>query len=180
VTFDLTGGDNSPNDGGPGTSGEEPVSLDEEDKRLVRAVQSGLPVEPEPYAALAGEVGRPVEEVLNRLDEWLDCGVIRRMGVIANHRKLGYDANGMAVFNVSEERADEIGPTVASHPQVTHCYRRPRLPDWPYTLFAMIHDDTRQAVVEHADELAEELDIEDHDVLFSTEEFKKSSGQYFD
>ena len=179
VTFDLTGGDNSPDPDESAQHPSEAVSLSEEDKQLVRAVQAGLVVEEEPYAALAEELERPVGEVLKRLREWLERGVIRRMGAIANHRKLGYNANGMAVFQVSEAKADEIGPRLASYPQVTHCYRRPPLPDWNYTLFAMIHDDTREAVVEHAARIAEELNIDDHEVLFSTEQFKKTSGQYF-
>ena len=58
--------------------------------------------------------------------------------------------------------------------------RRPRLPDWPYDVFAMIHDDTRAEVRKHAERIADELDIDEYDVLFSTEQFKKTSGQYFD
>ena len=180
VTFDLTGGDHSSGDNSSSGRDGEAVVLSEEDKELVRAVQAGLSVEEEPYAVLAAQLDRSLDEVLARLNEWLESGVIRRMGAVANHRKLGYDANGMAVFRVSPETADELGPRLASYPQVTHCYRRPTLPDWPYTLFGMIHDDTEQAVREHAAHIADELGIDEYDVLFSTEQFKKTSGQYFE
>ncbi len=53
-------------------------------------------------------------------------GVIKRLGVVVRHRELGYRANAMVVWDVPDERVDEVGRTLAALPFVTLCYRRPR------------------------------------------------------
>ena len=71
-------------------------------------------------------------EALEQARAWKAQGVMRRFGVIVAHRKLGFRANGMAVFRVPEELADAAGERLAEQEEVSHCYRRPRMPDWPY------------------------------------------------
>ena len=100
-----------------------------------------------PYDAIGGELGIAGEEVIVRLQRMLDIGVIRRIGAVPNHYAIGYTANGMSVWDVADERIDELGARVGALAFVTHCYRRPRrLPDWPYNLFAMVHSQTREEV----------------------------------
>jgi DNA-binding Lrp family transcriptional regulator len=107
----------------------------------------------------------------------LDAGVIRRIGVVPNHYAIGYTANGMSVWNVDDDRVDELGAAVGAFDFVTHCYRRPRqLPDWPYNLFAMVHGRDRQEVARQTERIAALLGdaCRDHDVLYSSRILKKS------
>ncbi len=114
------------------------------DDALVRSLQGGLPLVPSPYARIAATIGITEEEVLSRLQAMLDDGRIRRIGAVPNHYALGYKANAMTVWDVSDEAVDAAGREVGALPFVTHCYRRPRrLPDWPYNLFAMVHGRSR-------------------------------------
>jgi DNA-binding Lrp family transcriptional regulator len=72
---------------------------------------------------------------------------------------------------------DELGTRVGALAFVSHCYRRPRvLPDWPYSLFAMVHAPTRLEVVERAEEIATLLGdgVRARDILFSTKILKKT------
>ena len=86
------------------------------------------------------ELGLAPEEVMRRLRRMLASGVIRRIGAVPNHYRLGWTENGMSVWDVEEARLRELGPKVGALPFVTHCYRRPRRPPlWPYNLFAMVH-----------------------------------------
>ena len=107
----------------------------------------------------------------------LDLGVIRRIGAVPNHYALGYTANGMSVWDVADERIDDLGARVGALEFVTHCYRRPRrLPDWPYNLFAMVHGKTRDEVLAQVAGIAALLgaDCRAYDVLFSTAILKKT------
>ncbi len=114
--------------------------MDECDWRLVAALEMGLSLTPEPYHALARHCGLPLAETLRRLKQWRKNGVIRRFGVILHHRPFGYSHNAMCVWNVPDARVDTVGMRLASLPNVTLCYRRPRrLPNWQYNLFAMVH-----------------------------------------
>lgn len=156
-----------------------PVALDDEQKHLTRLLQGGLAVEAELFARVAEEVGWSVGEVLRQVHDWLDSGVIRRFGAVVDHQRLGFRANGMAVFNVLPERIDAIGRRLAERPEITHCYRRPPLPDFPYNLYAMVHGCTEDEVLALVSGMAEEHNLTDHDVLFSVTEFKKAPMRYF-
>lgn len=151
--------------------------LDAEDRRLVLATQAGLPRVPEPYQALAAELGLEAEEVIGRLRRLLGLGVIRRIGAVPNHYALGYSANGMSVWDVDDLRVDALGQAVGRLPFVTHCYRRPRhRPAWPYNLFAMVHGRSREEVEEKVALIAGLLGAEARagEVLYSSRILKKT------
>ena len=153
------------------------TALDEIDRRIVLATQSGLPLEPQPYHAVARQVGIPAEEVMARMMRMLESGVIRRIGVVPNHYALGYKANGMTVWDVPDERVDELGAKIGALDFVSHCYCRPRhLPDWNYNFFAMVHGHDRGEVGELVRRIAELIGDADrgHEILYSTRILKKT------
>ena len=155
----------------------ELTGLDLTDRALVRATQDGLPLVPRPYHAIAEQLGLDVEDVKARLTTLLAGGVIRRIGAVPNHYALGYTANGMTVWDVVDDRVDELGQQVGRLEFVSHCYRRPRrLPEWPYNLFAMVHGRSRDEVERKMAVIAEHLGTacRAHDVLYSTRILKKT------
>lgn len=147
------------------------------DRRLIVATQSGLPLVPRPYQQIAEQLGISAEEVMARLNAMLQRGVIRRIGAVPNHYAIGYTANGMSVWDVPDERIDELGERIGGLAFVTHCYHRPRkLPEWPYNLFAMVHGSSRDEVLTKVREIESLLgrDCSTYDVLFSTQILKKT------
>ena len=151
--------------------------MDDTDRRLIVATQGGLPLVPRPYDALAERIGIPAGEVMERLQRMLAAGVIRRIGAVPNHYALGYTANGMSVWDVADERADELGGRIGTLDFVSHCYLRPRYPpEWPYNLFAMVHGRDRDEVELQARQIAELLGdaCRGHEILYSTRILKKT------
>lgn len=151
--------------------------LDATDRRIVVATQGGLPLEPEPYAAVARAVGVEPPEVIRRLRRMLDTGVIRRIGAVPNHYALGFRANAMSVWDVDDARVDELGARVGALEFVSHCYRRPRvLPAWRYNLFAMVHGRDRGEVGTKVEAIATMLGAacRAREVLYSTRILKKT------
>ena len=152
-------------------------ALDATDRRMIRATQGGLPLRRDPYGALAAELGLEEGEVMERLRRMLVRGVIRRIGAVPNHYKLGIVANGMSVWDVDDGVIESVGATVGALPFVTHCYQRPRrLPLWPYNLFAMVHGRNRTEVTEQVKRIAGIVGAaaRAHDVLYSTRILKKT------
>jgi DNA-binding Lrp family transcriptional regulator len=147
------------------------------DRRIVLATQAGLPLDARPYHWLAAELGVEADLLMSRFRAMLDDGRIRRIGVVPNHYRLGYTANGMSVWDVSDEDIKVIGEKVGELDIVSHCYQRPRrLPDWPYNLFAMVHGHSQEEVRRKVEEIAQLLGdkVRQHDVLFSTRILKKT------
>jgi DNA-binding Lrp family transcriptional regulator len=150
--------------------------LSEEERQLLLAIQDGLPLVSEPYREVGKRLGMSEERVMELVRSMLAEGKIKRLGAVPNHYVLGIRANGMAVWDVPDDRVSEIGPRLGQMPEVTHCYRRPRHPpEWPYNLFAMVHGYTREEVLTSVERIARELGLEQHphDVIFSTRLLKK-------
>lgn len=157
------------------------VPLDAMDREIVAATQHGLPLTARPYHAVAERLGLSSEEVMSRLQRMQKSGVIRRIGAVPNHYALGYRANGMSVWDVPDERINELGDRVGALDCVSHCYHRPRiLPDWPYNLFAMVHGPDRESTGKMVRRIAALLgtDTRDHAVLYSTRILKKTGVRF--
>ncbi len=153
------------------------MPLDEIDRAIVRATQAGLPLVPRPYEAIGAMLGITGDVVRARLFAMLERGWIRRIGAVPNHYRLGYTANGMSVWDVDDERVDDLGEQIGRLPFVSHCYRRPRrLPEWRYNLFVMLHGRTRFDVEQLAERVAATLGdaCRAHDILYSTAILKKT------
>lgn len=157
------------------------MNMDEIDRKLVVATQSGLPLTPQPYHAVAEQLAITPEEVMTRMQRMLDNGVIRRIGVVPNHYALGYHANGMTVWDVADEHITMLGAKVGALDFVSHCYRRPRhLPDWTYNLFAMVHGHDRNEVSAKAEQIAALLGdaCNKHEILYSSRILKKTGLRF--
>ncbi|MGD9670538.1 MAG: Lrp/AsnC family transcriptional regulator [Hyphomicrobiaceae bacterium] len=144
--------------------------IDARDRRLLAALERGLMLVPHPYLALGDEVGLSEAQVIERIIGLIQTGIITRFGAIVRHRRLGYRANAMVVFDVDDARVDALGERFAREEFVTLCYRRPRRGvRWPYNLFCMIHGIERARVLEQAQHLARTggLDQSSLAVLFS-------------
>jgi len=153
------------------------MSLTEFDRELIAATQGGLPLVSRPYEALGAMLGVPGETVRQRLASMLAEGLVRRIGAVPNHYRLGFTANGMSVWDVDDAQVDALGARVATLEGVSHCYRRPRHgSDWPYNLFAMLHGRSRTEVQQQADRIEALLGnaCRAHDILYSTAILKKT------
>ncbi|HUF87184.1 MAG TPA: Lrp/AsnC family transcriptional regulator [Thermohalobaculum sp.] len=145
------------------------------DRAILAALSRGLALVAEPYAALARGLDRPEAEVIARIAALAEAGIISRLGVIVRHRRLGWRANAMVVWQVPEAEADAAGEALAAQPGVTLCYRRRPDPRWPYNLYCMIHARSRDeanATLERAAK-ATGLGALERRVLFSTRCFRQ-------
>jgi DNA-binding Lrp family transcriptional regulator len=122
-------------------------------------------------------VDAPPGQVIERMARMLATGVMRRLGAVPNHYRLGLRGNGMTVWDVPDDRAAELGAAVGALDFVSHCYLRPRHPGvWPYNLFGMVHGMDHAAVAAKAAQVAEVLGpaVRGHAVLLSSAVLKKT------
>jgi DNA-binding Lrp family transcriptional regulator len=150
------------------------------DRAVVRELQEGIKLVPRPFAPMARRLGMSEEALLAKARDFLASGVMRRYGAVLRHRRVGFAANGMVCWVVPENRSEKVGRLAATYSEVSHCYQRPpRLPDWPYTLFTMVHGRTKAEVEAVAESIAAASDIRDYVILYSIREYKKERVKYF-
>jgi DNA-binding Lrp family transcriptional regulator len=157
----------------------EPIELSEEDIETIRATQGAMPVVPEPYAPAAERLGVTQAEVLRRLESLRERGGLRRVAAILYHRRAGFSANGMGVWEVPEDQIFEVGKRMAAFRGVSHCYQRPTYADWPYSVFTMAHGRSKEECDAVLDAIAEDTGITGRATLYSSTEFKKVRMLYF-
>lgn len=154
---------------------------DHEKVALRSAIEKGLPTSLLPYQVIAQQLSLTEQQVIMQISLWQEEGLIRRFGLVIKHRKLGYDANAMVVWNIPNDDMDGVAQKLAKCAPVSLCYQRPRrLPDWPYNLFCMIHGTDRSLVLQQIDQITEQLSLESiqKDVLFSFKAYKQHGARY--
>lgn len=151
------------------------------DLKLIEVIQHGLPLVSRPYAEVAKDVGISEAEVIERIQNLKQQGIIKRMGVIVKHRQLGYKANAMIVWNIPDEIINTLGKQLSRFSFVTLCYQRPRRGEiWPYNLYCMIHGKNRETVLAQLAQLTENCQLEafKREILFSRQCYKQQGAIY--
>lgn len=154
----------------------------ERDKTFIQILQRDLPVTSRPFDVWAEEAGVPRDELLAEAETFTQRNYMRRFAAVLNHRRAGFGANGMAVWKVPEDELEALGPKMAAFSAVSHCYKRPTYPDWPYSIFTMVHARSKDLCEETIAAIAEDVGYPQPDqraVLYSTYEFKKIRLVYF-
>jgi len=151
----------------------------EQDKEFIRELQKDMEIIDRPFLNSATKLGLTEDELFEKMKYYESIGVMRRFAAILRHREVGFTANGMIVWNVSNDKISEVGSKLGAFPQVSHCYQRPTYPDWPYSVFSMIHCKSEEEAEEMAKIIQNQINIDDYKILFSTREFKKTRVEYF-
>jgi DNA-binding Lrp family transcriptional regulator len=153
--------------------------IDSVDKKVISLIQGDLPLNPEPFAVMAEEIGISEEEFLQRISDLKKRGVIRRFGATLRHQEAGFSSNAMVAWAVPDARIEKTGKVLARFREVTHCYQRKPQKDWQYNLYTMIHGSNPNECYRIAESMSRAVKIEDYLLLFSEKEFKKTSMEYF-
>jgi siroheme decarboxylase len=154
-------------------------ALTDQDIAVIRELQEDVPAIAEPYAPMASRLGWSTEQLFEAAAGLKRRGFLRRVAAIMYHRKAGFRSNAMGVWAVPDSRIAEVGPKMASFAAVSHCYQRPIYPDWPYSIFTMVHgrtDDDCKAILRA---IAESTEVDEYRELYSTREYKKVRLRYF-
>jgi DNA-binding Lrp family transcriptional regulator len=145
----------------------------------LRELQEDIALEPTPYSSMAARIGIDEAQLLEIANSFIDDGLARRFAAVMHHRQAGFVANAMSVWQVPEDRIEEVGSEMAGFAAVSHCYQRPTYPDWPYNLFGMLHARTKEECEVAAHAIEEQTGIHERRMLYSTKEYKKVRVRYY-
>jgi siroheme decarboxylase len=154
--------------------------FDEFDRAVIRATQGDLPLRTRPYAPAAAALRISEEQLLEHMRGMVERGLLRRVAAILFHRRAGFSANGMGVWQVPADRIADVGPRMAAFRGISHCYERPTYADWPFQIFTMAHGRSKAQCDAILDAIERDVGcVERRATLYSSTEFKKVRLQYF-
>lgn len=98
------------------------MNLGELERRLLNDYQRDFPLEPRPFARIAGDLGVSEDEVLATIARLGEDGVIGRVGAVVRPNTIG--ASTLAAMAVPADRLEEVAEVVSARPEVNHNYER--------------------------------------------------------
>ncbi len=114
--------------------------MDDTDRAIINEIQSDFPIHPRPFEVLGERLKLSWEEVLRRIQDLKEAGIIRRIGGNFSSARLQF-ASTLCAAKVPKEKLGEFVAVVNSYPGVTHNYLRKHeynvwftfiAPDMPY------------------------------------------------
>ncbi len=108
------------------TNGEDAnriEDMDDTDRRILNRIQSRFPITSRPFQTIAAELGLTEEEVVDRVVQLKETGVIRRIGANFVPGKLGF-VSTLCAARVPEQMIDRFAAAVNRFSGVTHNYLR--------------------------------------------------------
>jgi len=148
------------------------------DKKIIGLISQDIPLVKEPFRDIADKLGIGLAALIARIKTYKKNGLMRKFSAALNHRKIGFQYNAMAVWDIPNRTVDKAGKVIASFAQVSHCYQRKKSPDWNYNLYTMIHAKTKGECLAIARDISKKIACGDYRVLFSSKEYKKTPVKY--
>ena len=155
------------------------MDLSDFEKKVILALQRDLDITSRPFLELAQQLGASEEEFLAAVQSLVAKGYIRRFGATLRHQLSGYGANALVTWAVPPDEVRRVGQQLSQRQEVTHCYHRQPAPGWPYNLYTMLHGKDPRDIEDLAANLAQEVEIQTYEILFSDTKLKKTTMRYF-
>ncbi|MFK7837335.1 MAG: Lrp/AsnC family transcriptional regulator [Sulfitobacter sp.] len=99
------------------------MQLDDIDRAIINALQTGFPVGPRPFAVAAGRLGLAEDDLIARLGTMKEAGVITRFGPFLDAAAMG-GAFCLCAMEIPKEAFEEMTKAVNSFEEVAHNYAR--------------------------------------------------------
>jgi DNA-binding Lrp family transcriptional regulator len=152
--------------------------MNEIERKVVKAIQHGMPKSLTPYEDMAKEASVTTDELLGVLKVWAANKKLRRIGAIVNHFEVGLSAGMMTVWQVEPDRLDEVGQQLAEFDEVSHAYIRPSSDKWPYNFYTMVHGTSLEEVEETLRKMSDASGVKEYVGLDTIKELKKVPPTY--
>ena len=150
------------------------------EKKIISLLQTDIPVVKRPFNTMAKQIGITEDKFLSVLKNLDKKGMIRRFGATLKHQNSGFKANAMVAWKVDEKIIENVGNIMTSFHEITHCYRRNPAPGWKYNLYTMVHASSEKECYALVKKISKTVEQYDYELLFSRQELKKTSMQYFE
>ena len=125
------------------------MMLSELDRRLLNEYQHDFPLEPQPFAEIARQLGVSQDKVLERLAYLKRFGALSRVGAVVRPNRIG--ASTLAALAVPEGDLERVAEQVSAFREVNHNYER----EHHYNLWFVVTAEDRDQIDRVLTEIAQ-------------------------
>jgi len=97
--------------------------MDALDRKIINNLQGGFPISERPYADAAKQLGITEKDLIDRVTQLLEQGMLSRFGPMYHAERLGGGLT-LAALCVPEADFEEVAAQVNAFPEVAHNYAR--------------------------------------------------------
>jgi len=144
--------------------------MDAVDKKIINRIQDLFPIEQRPFRIIAQELGLEEADVISRVKQLKEKGIIRRIGGNFSPDRLGFFST-LCAASVAEEKIELFTRTVNAYPGVTHNYMR----DHSYNVWFTFIAPEWAIIEENLKKISQDTGVEDILNLPATHMFKISA-----
>jgi DNA-binding Lrp family transcriptional regulator len=96
--------------------------MDELSRQFINRYQGGFPVEEQPFASVAADLGTNPATLIGTIQQLMDDGLLSRFGPLYDASSMGGSLT-LAALSVPDDRFDEVTQLVNDMPEVAHNYQ---------------------------------------------------------
>jgi DNA-binding Lrp family transcriptional regulator len=139
----------------------DPSLADQTDLAILNALQDDLPLVSRPWKAIADRLNISETDMIDRMKNLEESGIIRDISPVLESRSLGLHAATLVALHVPEERLEEIAGVISSYAEVSHNFQR----DHYYSLWFTIAAQNEEGIQRVLHEILQQTAIPVSDVL---------------
>lgn len=99
------------------------IELSAIERKILNSLQEDIPLSSQPFKILAKRLGIEEANLLDKIKELKENGIIRSFSAGLNHRRLGFKSTLLAL-KVTLTKLERVVNKVIKYPEVTHCFLR--------------------------------------------------------
>jgi DNA-binding Lrp family transcriptional regulator len=121
---------------------------DQTDFAILNALQEDLPLVSRPWQAIADSLGTTETEMLSRMKNMEETGIIRGISPVLESRPMGLHAATLVALHVPDERIEETAAIISGYTEVSHNFQRDHYYSIWFTLTAQDDEDLHRVLDE--------------------------------
>lgn len=133
--------------------------MDNIDRAIINTLQAGFPLCKSPYKQVSQALDITEQELLSRLKNLLDTGILTRFGPLFHAEQMG-GALTLAAIKVPEQDFDRLAAIINAFPEVAHNYQRDHL----LNMWFVLATETPEQIQQTLNKIAEATGLKVYDM----------------
>ena len=147
------------------------TGMDSTDRKIINRIQTHFPIDPRPYQKIGQDLNLTEDEVIQRVENLKQNGIIRRIGGNFGPYKLGFYST-LCAASVPDDKIDLFTETVNAYTGVTHNYMR----EHRYNIWFTFIASSRESIEQSLENITRDTGVTDILNLPATDLFKISAN----